>query len=79
MARGVTVVLLASAQKRCKDNWLSGEPAGIRTQDPMIKSHVLYQLSYGLWGLAKSGGTIVGCDRWSKAGKMGSPAAKAIV
>ncbi len=25
-----------------------GEPAGIRTQDPMIKSHVLYQLSYGL-------------------------------
>jgi hypothetical protein len=25
-----------------------GEPGGIRTHDPMIKSHVLYQLSYGL-------------------------------
>jgi hypothetical protein len=27
---------------------LNGEPAGTRTQDPMIKSHVLYRLSYGL-------------------------------
>jgi hypothetical protein len=27
---------------------ISGEPGGIRTHDPMIKSHVLYQLSYGL-------------------------------
>ena len=26
----------------------NGEPAGIRTQDPMIKSHVLYRLSYRL-------------------------------
>ena len=26
----------------------AGEPGGIRTHDPMIKSHVLYQLSYGL-------------------------------
>src|SRR5690606_37762119 len=26
----------------------NGAPAGIRTRDPMIKSHVLYQLSYGL-------------------------------
>ena len=26
----------------------SGEPGGIRTHDPMIKSHVLYRLSYGL-------------------------------
>ncbi len=25
-----------------------GEPAGTRTQDPVIKSHVLYRLSYGL-------------------------------
>ena len=33
------------------DNGVSGEPAGIRTQDPMIKSHVLYQLSYGLYDL----------------------------
>jgi hypothetical protein len=24
------------------------EPAGTRTQDPVIKSHVLYRLSYGL-------------------------------
>ena len=24
-----------------------GVPAGIRTPDPMIKSHVLYRLSYG--------------------------------
>jgi hypothetical protein len=27
-----------------------GEPGGTRTHDPMIKSHVLYQLSYGLQG-----------------------------
>ena len=27
---------------------VGGEPVGIRTRDPMIKSHVLYQLSYGL-------------------------------
>lgn len=26
----------------------AGEPGGTRTHDPMIKSHVLYQLSYGL-------------------------------
>lgn len=25
-----------------------GEPAGIRTRDPLIKSQVLYRLSYGL-------------------------------
>ncbi len=25
-----------------------GEPGGTRTLDPMIKSHVLYRLSYGL-------------------------------
>src|SRR4249919_1076717 len=25
-----------------------GEPGGTRTRDPMIKSHVLYLLSYGL-------------------------------
>src|ERR1700730_17391018 len=28
---------------------LSGEPGGARTRDPLIKSQVLYQLSYGLW------------------------------
>jgi hypothetical protein len=29
-------------------HWLKGgEPGGIRTHDPMIKSHVLYRLSYG--------------------------------
>jgi hypothetical protein len=27
-----------------------GEPGGARTRDPLIKSQVLYQLSYGLWG-----------------------------
>jgi hypothetical protein len=27
-----------------------GEPAGTRTQDHLIKSQVLYQLSYGLAG-----------------------------
>ena len=27
-----------------------GEPAGTRTQDPVIKSHVLYRLSYALAG-----------------------------
>jgi hypothetical protein len=27
----------------------SGEPGGTRTRDPMIKSHVLYRLSYGLF------------------------------
>ena len=27
--------------------WI-GEPAGTRTQDPVIKSHVLYRLSYRL-------------------------------
>src|SRR5262245_3275031 len=27
---------------------LFGEPAGIRTRDPLIKSQVLYRLSYGL-------------------------------
>jgi hypothetical protein len=30
-----------------------GEPGGIRTRDPLIKSQVLYRLSYGL--LAKAG------------------------
>ncbi|MDB5365011.1 MAG: hypothetical protein JWM77_938, partial [Rhodospirillales bacterium] len=25
-----------------------GDPGGTRTHDPMIKSHVLYQLSYGI-------------------------------
>ncbi len=32
---------------------LIGEPGGIRTHDPMIKSHVLYQLSYGLANAAR--------------------------
>jgi hypothetical protein len=27
-----------------------GEPGGIRTRDPLIKSQVLYRLSYGLGG-----------------------------
>ena len=28
--------------------WLFGDPAGTRTQDPNIKSVMLYQLSYGI-------------------------------
>ena len=33
-------------------NCLGGERAGARTQDPVIKSHVLYRLSYALpWPL----------------------------
>ncbi len=32
-----------SGQRRKKN----GAPTGTRTQDPMIKSHLLYQLSYG--------------------------------
>ena len=34
-----------------------GEPGGIRTRDPLIKSQVLYRLSYGLGGRATIGGT----------------------
>src|SRR5438477_2025834 len=33
-----------------KAPFLLGERAGARTRDPMIKSHVLYQLSYALPG-----------------------------
>lgn len=31
----------------------NGDPAGIRTQGHLIKSQVLYQLSYGIIGLAR--------------------------
>ena len=27
---------------------MDGEPVGIRTRDPLIKSQMLYRLSYGL-------------------------------
>ena len=49
-------VLLCYSEKRQKKTGLSGPadikrkngaPTGTRTQDPMIKSHLLYQLSYG--------------------------------
>ncbi len=40
------IVTALPAQDEARDP--SGEPVGIRTRDPMIKSHVLYQLSYGL-------------------------------
>ena len=33
-----------------------GEPAGARTQDILIKSQVLYQLSYGLAGRGRGPG-----------------------
>ena len=31
--------------------WVSGTPAGVRTLDTLIKSQVLYQLSYGCMSL----------------------------
>ena len=34
----------------CEDTGLYGERGGTRTLDPMIKSHVLYRLSYALTG-----------------------------
>ena len=61
-----------------------GEPAGIRTQDPMIKSHVLYRLSYRLGvplpkqadpsGVA---GTVQACRRQSRDGEVGKRVAMA--
>jgi hypothetical protein len=41
-----------------------GEPAGTRTQDPVIKSHVLYRLSYGL--LQKDRATPCPRARWTR-------------
>gem|GEM_PF-768566 len=35
-------------QKSHSLKWLFSDPAGARTQDPNIKSVVLYQLSYGI-------------------------------
>jgi hypothetical protein len=40
--------ILQKGRFRC----LSGDPAGIRTQDPYIKSVLLYQLSYGIFLLS---------------------------
>ena len=46
----------------------SGDPAGTRTQDPYIKSVLLYRLSYEIWFLLKSGrkytlyATLSKCD-----------------
>jgi hypothetical protein len=37
-----------------------GEPGGTRTRDPMIKSHVLYRLSYGLGPRVCTGGLVLG-------------------
>lgn len=34
-------------QKSDRQIFENGAPTGTRTQDPMIKSHLLYQLSYG--------------------------------
>ena len=30
------------------------DPGEARTLDPMIKSHLLYQLSYGVWGATRA-------------------------
>jgi hypothetical protein len=40
------------------DYQLLGDPAGARTQDPLIKSQLLYQLSYGVipFGVCKGRG-----------------------
>ena len=38
-SQGVEIQLLAI---------LGGDPGGARTHDPMIKSHLLYQLSHGV-------------------------------
>lgn len=40
--------------------WSYGEPAGIRTQGHLIKSQVLYRLSYGLVQSAGTIGCVVG-------------------
>jgi hypothetical protein len=42
--------IAANGQENGKEGGMigSGERAGIRTLDPVIKSHVLYQLSYAL-------------------------------
>lgn len=48
---------------------LTGEPAGARTQDPVIKSHMLYQLSYRP---SKRGFSSIGsgCSKGWKAHKV---------
>ena len=38
--------------------FLFGDPAGIRTQGPYIKSVLLYQLSYEIFLLSKAGANI---------------------
>ena len=38
---------------------LSSDPAGIRTQDPNIKSVMLYQLSYGIVTVSVFGGANI--------------------
>ena len=49
-ARKFPGTIAANGQENGKESGMigSGERAGIRTLDPVIKSHVLYQLSYAL-------------------------------
>jgi hypothetical protein len=53
----------------------AGEPGGTRTHDPVIKSHVLYRLSYGLlqWTPRSGNGAILSrgrvCRRRSRRGQ----------
>lgn len=51
LVTGVAAALLPDAVLRIGATrvagWIGGVPAGTRTRDPMIKSHVLYRLSYG--------------------------------
>ena len=46
-----------------KEHFRDGEPGGTRTRDPMIKSHVLYHLSYALIARAVYG--------WGSCGSIG--------
>jgi hypothetical protein len=46
----------ASNRSRAKSLFFLGEPGGTRTHDPLIKSQVLYRLSYGLQAACVGGG-----------------------
>ena len=64
-ARGI-----AKGSFRLNYSCLRSEPAGTRTQDPLIKSQVLYRLSYGLRACLCVYGA---CFGWSILGSRGRP------
>ena len=47
-----------------------GEPVGIRTRDLLIKSQLLYRLSYGLFGRANIGRAPHRVNRSARAGNL---------